>query len=257
MTRPLLRLAPGLLGLFTLSRLACAQGQSADELMAQGNLHYDRLQTKEALKYYLPAEKLEPKNAKLLAKISREYRHLMSDASSKSEKLRLGGLAVSYAERAVAAAPNDAEAQLAVAISYGKVLVLQGSREKVESSRKVKIAAEKAVKLDPSNDLGWHVLGRWHLVWAEVSGLQRTMAELVYGKMPPSSFEEAARNFRKAIALNPNRLMHYVELGRTYADMGQKEEARKNLKKGLQMRETEKDDPETKEKGRELLKKLG
>jgi tetratricopeptide (TPR) repeat protein len=246
-----------LLSLVSLAICQAAHGESAEALMAQGNVHYDKLQTKEALKYYLPAEKLDPKNGRLLARISREYRHLMSDASSKTEKLRLGGIAASYAEKAVAAAPNDVEAQLAIAITYGKLVPLQGNREKVDSSRKIKAAAEKAVRIDPSNDLGWHVLGRWHLVLAEVGSMQRTMAELVYGKLPPASYEEAARNFRKAIALNPNRLMHYVELGRTYADLGQKEEAKKYIRKGLQMKDTEKDDPETKAKGRELLKKLG
>ena len=46
------------------------------------------------------------------------------------------------------------------------------------------------------------------------------------------------------------------ELGRTYADMGLKDAAKTYIRKGLAMRDTEKDDPETKEKGRELLKKL-
>jgi hypothetical protein len=50
--------------------------------------------------------------------------------------------------------------------------------------------------------------------------------------------------------------MHYIELGRTYAQMDRKEEARRLITKGLGMRETEKDDPETKEKGREILEKL-
>ena len=42
----------------------------------------------EALKFYLPAEQLEPKNPRTV-RIARQYRHLVSDVSSKEEKLRL------------------------------------------------------------------------------------------------------------------------------------------------------------------------
>ena len=60
----------------------------------------------------------------------------------------------------------------------------------------------------------------------------------------------------QAISLNTNRLMHYIELGRTYAQMGRDADARKFITKGLAMPETEKDDPETKDLGRQILKKL-
>jgi len=39
--------------------------------------------------------------------------------------------------------------------------------------------------------------------------------------------------------------------------MGRKEEARKNILKGLSMPNEEKDDPEMKEIGRDTLKKMG
>jgi tetratricopeptide (TPR) repeat protein len=233
-----------------------ASGQSADELIKKGDLHYDRLEADKALKYYLPAEKLEPDNASLLVRIARQYRHLMSDATKKHEKLNLGRTAVDYSRRAAVLAPNDAEAQLALAISYGKILPMVGNKEKVESSRLIKSAAEKVVKLDPKNDLGWHVLGRWHVVLAEVTGVRKALAQVVYGKMPTATNEAAVKCFEKAIELNPTRLMHYIELGRTYAQMDRKDEARKFINKGLGMKETEKDDPETKQKGREILAKL-
>jgi hypothetical protein len=50
--------------------------------------------------------------------------------------------------------------------------------------------------------------------------------------------------------------MHYVELGRVYARMGRTDAARSFITKGLAMRETEKDDSETKRQGQELLTEL-
>jgi len=50
----------------------------ADELIAMGDVFYAKLQATGALKYYPPAEKLDPNNVRLPEHISREYRHLMS-----------------------------------------------------------------------------------------------------------------------------------------------------------------------------------
>ena len=47
--------------------------------------------------------------------------------------------------------------------------------------------------------------------------------------------------------------MHYIELGRVYAQMGRTDDARRFITQGLAMRDTEKDDPETKHQGKELL----
>lgn len=235
---------------------AAVHAELADELIAKGDAFCVNWQTAEALKFYLPAEKLEPKNVRLLVRISREYRHLMSDATSPEQKLGLGTTAVGYAKRAATLNPDDPEAQLALAISYGKLEPLVGNREKIEGSRIIKNAADKAIKLDPNSDLGWHVLGRWHLALAEVNTFERGLAQLAYGKLPESTYQEAAQCFEKAIELNPNRLMHYIELGRVYARMGRTDDARSFITKGLALRDTEKDDPETKRQGQELLATL-
>jgi tetratricopeptide (TPR) repeat protein len=249
-----LKILPGIAALL-LSGVAFGAGP-ADEFIEKGDLFSAKLQATDALNCYLPAEKLGPNNVHLLVRISREYRHLMSDAGKLGEKLALGRTAIDYAKRAATLAPDDPEAQLAVAISYGKLEPFEGIRERLEASRFIKDAADKVVKLDPGNDLGWHVLGRWHLAFADIAPAMRTLAQLAYGKLPDSTYEDATRCFEKAIELNPNRLMHYIELGRVYAHMGRIDDARSFLTHGLAMRDTEKDDPETKRQGQELLANL-
>ena len=233
-----------------------AGAESAGELIQRGDVFYDKLQAAEALKFYLPAEKLDSNNVRLLVRIARQYRHLMSDATNASEKKPLGVTAVNYAQRAVALAPNDPETQLALAISYGKLLPFEATEQQIANSRLIKIAADKAITLNPSNDLAWHVLGRWYLALADVGTGKRALARVAYGKLPPAKYEDAVRCFEKAIILNTNRLMHYIELGRTYAQMGRKADARKFITKGLAMSETEKDDPESKKLGRQILKEI-
>src|SRR5678815_2467962 len=64
--------------------------ESAEELIQKGDVFYEKLQAAEALKFYLPAEKLDSNNVRLLVRISRQYRHLISDATKTSEKRQLG-----------------------------------------------------------------------------------------------------------------------------------------------------------------------
>ncbi len=234
-----------------------AQGQNAAALIEKGNQFDEQLKEKEALECYLPANKLEPDNVDLLVRIARQYRHLMSDTTSKKEKLRLGNISLQYAQRAAALAPNDAEAQLSPAISYGKMLPYMTSKDQVAASPLIKAAVDRTLQLDPRNDTAWNILGRWNRVLANVNFVKRLLAKAVYGDLPVTTNEEAEKCLRKAIAINPNRLIHYIELGRIYAEMGRKEDARAYILKGLSMPDKEKDDPEMKEIGRETLKKLG
>jgi tetratricopeptide (TPR) repeat protein len=227
-----------------------------EELVKTGDIHDRKFQCDEALKYYLPAEKLEPKNAGLLVKISRQYALRMSDLTKDSEKIASGRTALSYAERAVAAAPDKCDPHLSVAICLGKLTPYLGNRESIEASRQIKISAEKAVRLDPKNDFAWHVLGRWHQSLANIGGTTRALARVIYGGLPSASNETAVECFKKAMTLNPRRLIHVVELGRTYAMMDRKDEARNYLKQGLAMPEADKDDPETKQRGRATLKEI-
>jgi tetratricopeptide (TPR) repeat protein len=231
-------------------------GEDADTLIAKGDEFDKRLQAKEALENYLPANKLEPDNVNLLVRIARQYRHLMADAPSKKEKLHLGAVSLEFANRAATLAPNNAEAQLSPAISYGKMLPFMGSKDQVNAAPRIKAAVDRALQLDPTNDNAWHILGRWNRVLADVNPVKRVLAKALYGDLPVTTNEAAEKCLLKAIEINPNRLIHYIELGHIYVQMGRKEDARKYLQKGLAMPDKEKDDPEMREIGRQLLEKL-
>lgn len=235
--------------------LSCL-GSPASELIQQGDVYDQKFQPIAAMEYYLAAEKLEPKNVDLLLRMARQYRHIMADEPKQPEKIRFARIGKTYAERAVALAPDDAEAHLSVAISLVKMLPLLGTKEKLEASRRVKAEVDKAIALDQKKDLAWYILGCWHQRLADIGTLQRTMAKLAYGGLPAATNEDAVKCLRRAIELNPSRLISYVELGRTYAQMGKTYEARKFIEKGLAMPNVGKDDPEIKQRGRETLAKL-
>ncbi len=234
-----------------------AAAESAAELIAKGNYHAGRFEERDALKYYLEAERHDRENVGLLVAISREYRHMMSGEGSDADKVKYGKLALDYALRAAALSPTDPEAQLAPGITYGKILrFTDGSGDKLEISRSIKVSVDKTIELDATNDTAWHVLGCWHRGLAQVGGVKRLVGGLVYGKLPKSTYEDSATCFRRAIEINPKRPMHFIELGIVYEAMGRDDEAKKYIEHGLVLADTDKDDPDLKRRGREVLRKL-
>lgn len=227
------------------------------ELVAAGDGYAHVYDEENALKYYKEAEKLSPENARVLVAISREYRHLMSDAKLVADKQAYLAEALKYALKAAAVAPSDCEAQLAPAITYGKLVLLEeDSGEQLELSRNIKIYADKALALNAESDTAWHVLGCWHRGFAKVGGMKRFLGGIVLGDIPKTTYENAVACFAKAIEINPDRLLHRVELGRTYALMEKNQQAKEQIAYGLELAETEKDDPETKRNGQVTLQEL-
>ena len=114
-------------------------------------------------------------------------------------------------------------------------------------SRLIRQEAETAARLDPKNDYAWHVLGRWNYELANFNPFLKALAQAIYGKLPDASNEKAVEYFSKAIALQPRRVAHHLELGRAYLALGEKQKAREKFNKGLSLTSTEKDDDNNKQ----------
>ncbi len=236
--------------------IGAAHAQTAASLTAEGDALDARLQTEAALKVYLQAEKLDPNNPSLLIKIAKQYGESMTGLSGDEAKLNAGETALAYAQRAHKLEPGTSNANLAVSICYGRLLKWVPVKTRVEYSRQVHDYAEKAAKLDPSSDYAWHMLGRWNQAVATMGFFTQGIVRLVYGSLPDASLEKSRECFEKALKIKQDRVCHHIELGRTLAYMGRKEEARKQIEAGLALPDRERDDPQTKNRGRETLKEL-
>ncbi|MEO8206119.1 MAG: hypothetical protein ABI615_08055 [Chthoniobacterales bacterium] len=241
---------------FPLVFASLVHAQTVDELLKKGDQLDLALKNREALMMYLEADKLRPNDAHILHLISQEYALMMADVSTKKEKTALATQALDYAQRAKTADPNNAKARLGLAICYGRIAELQTPSKRVEYARKIEEETQAALKLDASNDYAWHVLGRWNYEIANLNPLLAFVVKRVYGKLPNASNANAIANFKKALSLNPNRLIHHAELGRAYAAAGDKALAKIELEKALSMPSKEKDDNETKARARAALAQL-
>ncbi|MFC1543023.1 hypothetical protein ACFL4K_00625, partial [Candidatus Neomarinimicrobiota bacterium] len=84
----------------------------------------------------------------------------------------------SYAERALAADSNSADANGYYGILIGRVGEIEGTKQKIINSYDVANYTQRAIELDPENDSWQHVMGRWHYTLADLSWIERQIAAL-------------------------------------------------------------------------------
>jgi hypothetical protein len=233
-------------------------GQTAADEIKLGDEAYAQLNDQQAMNHYLEALKLEPDNYEALWKTSRAYVDVadvmpLPNKEAKTRQAQMYIEATSYARKAIAANPNDTWGHFQYAAAYGKRLLLLGNKDQVNGSRLIKAEIDKAIELDPKNDLAYHALGRWHRRIAEIGGAKRLFGNILYGSIPKGSFEESEKWLKKAIELNPNFVNHHFELGMTYEDMKKYDLAAEEFQKAIDLpKTTSKDDLLKKEAAEEL-----
>ena len=235
--------------------LALAAG-AADTLVQQALAAEAHFDAKTALGLFLRADAARPNDPFILEKISRQYSDSISDTASIDEKKRRAEKAVAYAKRAVALKPNSAVNLTSLAVSYGKLSLLSGTRIRIAYSRLVKVYAERALALDPNYDWACHVLGRWNYEVASLGATERVFAELVYGGLPPASTAEAVRLLRRAVVLAPQIPAHHAELGFAYLADKQPGLARAEFAQAIRLPLREKYDIEEKSRAQTALERL-
>jgi tetratricopeptide (TPR) repeat protein len=235
---------------------AALHGEGPEALVRAGDALDEKNKNAEALSLYLDAEARSQDDAEILRRISKQYAQLMLDAPDAREKRLLGEKAIDAARRAVTVGPGNSQAHLALAIAYGRAALDESARRKVEMSRLVQQEAEAAARLDPRNDLAWHVLGRWNYELANLNPFLKALAQTVYGRLPDASNQKAVECFQKAVALQPRRVAHHLELGRSYLALGERQRAQEQFNEGISLPSTEKSDEDDKRRALATLGKL-
>jgi len=220
--------------------------QKGDAADVQGN-------TRVALASFRAAEAIEPQNAGVLLRISKQYGDLIETTKPEENAHRMADLALDYGNRALQVDHNNAKAHLNLAVSYGHLTDFVGNKTKLEYSKIIRDETLKSIDLDPTDDYAWHVLGRWHAGVANVNGMLKMLASLVYGGMPKASNEEAVRCFKKAIEIAPQRIMHHGELAQVYKFMGKTDLELQEWQNTLGIRAQDSDDENYQKEARAAL----
>ena len=215
-------------------------GQTAADQIRQGDEYYAQFNDQKALEEYLAAAQAEPENYEALWKTARAYFDLgdlmdPKDDSAKEKQRQFFTESLGYARKAVRANPNDTWGHFFVSAAQGKYVLTRSKKEQINASKAIKATIEKAIELDPNNDLAYHAMGIWHRTMADIGGAQRFLGGMIYGSIPMGTNEESERNLQKAITLKPDYTNHHLELGRTYLAMKKYDLAKQEFQKTLEL----------------------
>jgi len=225
--------------------------------LAKGDSLFDIFDNKGALEAYLAALTIDSTNYEANWKASRAYLdvgEVIEDDDERADYYQKGTLC---AKRAVRIDSLGSKGHLFLSIALGRIALDAGAKERIRLSKQIKEEVDLAIKLNPKDDIAYHVLGRWNRKLSNLSWIEKGFADIFLGGVPDeASDENAVEAFKKAIDLRPNHINHHLELGITYEMMGLDDEARQQYQKCLELPKSDSDDEKYKKEAEERLEDL-
>jgi len=240
--------------------VVCAYAQESidstfTDYMQKGDEAYDAYDNETALQNYLLAYQADTTSCEATWKVSRGYVDVGEFAEENKQKEDYAS-GEKFARLAIAICPDNADAHLSLAVAVGRVALISGKKKQVKLSAVVKDESLKALELDPNKDIAHHVLARWHRKVANLGGIQKVFAKILYGGLPDASNEKSVEHFKKAIELKPTYINHHLELGLTYEEMKEWELAKAEYEKVAELPISSSDDEDHKKTAAEQLEKV-
>lgn len=235
-----------------------AQTLSAQAHIARADEEYAERHASTALEQFRQALLVEPKNYEALWKASRVEVDLAESLGRSAELDTLLLDARQHAESAIAVNGTDAEGHFSLARALGRKALSVGTMERIRFAKVIRGEALEALMLDSSHAGALHVLGVWNAEIMRVNGLARAFAKTFLGAgiFSLASWDEAQRLLERSVAVDPDRIVHHLDLGVIYADRGDKVRAKEQFNWIVEAPAREFNDVRYKKQASERLRKL-
>ncbi|WP_026763569.1 tetratricopeptide repeat protein [Sediminibacterium salmoneum] len=240
---------------FCLTNLVIAQDIS---LLAKEAENFERqLKEPEALAKYKQILLQEPSGIKYLVKATELEIAMGSREKDANNKRLFFESALAYAERAIKADSNSADAHYAMASASGKMTDLDIDNKKIVAYVKsVKDHADKAVLLQPNHARANYTLGKWHYEMVTLSGFKKAAVKLFYGGLPNGDLDKAILYMEKCRTLEPYFVTNQLDLAKAYKENRQPAKAIEILERLVKMPNRSFNDMALKAEGAKLLASL-
>jgi len=216
--------------------LALPLGRSAAQVpartvaedLAAGNAAYHARDAVAALADYEAALALEPRNYDALWRAARSGVDLGEFEPDRARRTALFSAATDRAQLAVEVNPGGADGHFVLARALGRMALSLGVRDRVKYAGKIRTQALECLRIEPTHAGCLHVMGEWNAEVMRLNGFQRMFASHFLGGQVfgTASWKEALRYMLAAVANDPRRVVHRLDLARVYRDMGQIANAR-------------------------------
>ena len=194
--------------------------------VSEGDEEFTRINYPEAISKYESVLQTSPVSADVLWRLARVY-VCMGDVVEKDKKEGLYRKAEQYARQCVAADERVSEGHTWLAAALGNIAMFEGSETKVKLCNDIKRELDRALVLNPNNDIAYSILGSFYRALGNVSWVERQLANVFLGSLPSGGYEEAEIVLKKAISVAPHVMRHSYELGMLYFQWDRPDDAKR------------------------------
>jgi tetratricopeptide (TPR) repeat protein len=234
-----------------------AFAQAGAEHIAQADAAYRQRKVRDALDGYLRAISVDPRNYEALWKASRTEVDIAETIKGNGADSLLTA-ARTHAEAAIQVKAGDAEGHFALGRAVGRKALSVGVMDRIRFSKVVYAEATEALKADSLHAGALHVMGMWNAEILRVNGFARAFAKTFLGAQlfSKASWDDAQRLLETAVRVDPNRIVHKLDLAGIYADRDNKAKARELYESIAKAPVIEPNDDLYKQQAAERLRKL-
>jgi len=233
-----------------------AQAQTASDHIALGDRAYTAMDAPAALDHYEQAVTADPQRYDALWKASRSAVDAGSYGTDATRRNALFARAEQYARRAIALNSTHAEGHFSLARALGKTALTQSPRGRVKYATEIRRHALGCLGLMPAHAGCLHVMGMWNAEVMRLNSLTRMVAKNILGGrvFSTTKWKEAVRYMEAAVASEPERIVHRLDLAEVYDDVGEKAKARAEFETVLRLPATDANDSVYKDQARAALR---
>ena len=191
--------------------------------ISMGDHYFTLMRYRDAIAWY----KLDSTKADAQWKIARAYICYGDYTSSESEQESSYRSAEKASRKCILISETNSNGHTWLAAALGNIAIYEGSKTKVRLCQEIKKELDRAIALNPKDDIAFSILGTFYRVLGNISWLERELAMAFIGKIPPGGYSDSERAFNQSTALSSKIMRHWFELGLLYQDWGKKDEAKK------------------------------
>jgi tetratricopeptide (TPR) repeat protein len=245
-------LAPGLIA-------ARGRAQAPVDHVAMGDRERAALRPQEALGHFEAAIDADSSNYEALWKASREYVDLGEGERDEARRNDLFARAERLARKAVAVRPADPEGHFHLARVLGRRALALGPRDRIKYAKEVRAHALEALKYDSLHPGALHVMGVWNAEVMRLNGFTRMIAKNFLGGQVfgSANWGNARRYMEKSVAVEPDRIVHHLDLAKIYDETGDHAKAREQYELVISLPAAEYNDARYKREAERALRNHG
>eukprot|EP00892_Ulva_mutabilis_P000984 jgi/Ulvmu1/10887/UM007_0063.1 len=211
---------------------------SAQEHFLESIGHQNNCDLQGALECLTKAHQLEGNSAQIITFASKQWTdHTYVPGTGREEVQRCNKRAIALAKAAQKVDSTYSLAWSAECISKGRLATFERNPKRIlQLAKEAQEAAYKALEADSHDDIAHHLMGRWHVGMSSLNAVVRTLIKYVFGtEFRPGTMAQALECYQRAASLRPDRVIHRVELAKTFLEFAQEEDAIRELKAAFEL----------------------